>query len=178
MKYEKRNILVTAILIVSLCMFSTNAIADPVVQDVTISPQNPETSDTVTITATITGDDIDEVNLKLKECTKGPPEMCWTPVTYQMTLSNGEYTAIHELEYPTVDYFGFQIIITSNGTDTFYPGPEDTDFENVTVTRKTSNGGTNGGNGDGNGGIPGFELVPLLVAIAIGVLLLRRKRSG
>jgi hypothetical protein len=173
MKYEKRNILVTTILILSLCMFSNNAIADPVVQDVTISPQNPESSDTVTITATITGDDISEVTLKLKECTNDPP-MCWTPVTYPMTLSNGEYTATHDLEHPTADYFGYLFMITDNGTAT------ETEYVNVTITKKASNGGTNGngGNGDGNGGLPGFELVPLLVAIAIGVLLLRRKRSG
>ena len=41
-----------------------------------------------------------------------------------------------------------------------------------------TNGNGNGGGGNGGNGSPGFELIPLLIAIFIGVLFLKRKRSG
>lgn len=162
-----KRILTATIVILGLCVSSVSVIAEPVVEDVTIDPEEPEPLDTVTITATITSeDDIEEVTLKIKEC---KADLCWTPVTYDMILDNGNYTATHELEYAAATYFGYSFIITSNGNIT------ETEFVNVTLKLDSGNGDTNGG--DEDGGIPGFELVPLLVAILIGVLLLRRKRS-
>ena len=40
-----------------------------------------------------------------------------------------------------------------------------------------TNGNGNGDGGNGGNGSPGFELIPLLIAIFIGILLLKRKRS-
>jgi hypothetical protein len=145
-------------------------VAEPVVEDVTITPAEPEVKDTVTITATITSEDeIDEVTLRIKECDEN---MCMQTESYQMEFEDDKYTYTDELTYAKATYFGYQFVITSNGTET------ETEFTNVTL-KPAENGetnGGNGGNGDGNG-IPGFELVPLLIAIIIGVLLLRRKRS-
>jgi len=166
-----KKILTAAIIILSLCLTSAISVAEPVVEDVTITPAEPEVKDTVTITATITSEDeIDEVTLRIKECDEN---MCMPTESFQMELEDGNtYTYTDELTYAKATYFGYQFIITSNGTET------ETEFTNVTL-QPAENGGTNGGNGgddDGNG-IPGFELVPLLIAIIIGVLLLRRKRS-
>jgi len=167
-----KRILTATIVILSLCVSSAIVIAEPVVENVTITPEEPEVKDTVTITATITSDDeIEEVTLKIKECDEN---MCMPTETYQMELEDGNiYSYTDELTYAAATYFGYKLIITSNGNIT------ETEFTNVTLT-PAANGGTNGGNGgngDGDGGIPGFELVPLLIAILIGVLLLRRKRS-
>ena len=164
-----KRILTATIVILSLCVSSAIVIAEPVVEDVTISPEEPKVKDTVTITATITSEeDIDEVTLKIKECDEN---MCMQTESYQMEFEDGKYTYTDELTYAAATYFGYQFIIISNGNET------ETEFVNVTL-KPADNGGTNGGNGgNGDGGIPGFELVPLLVAIIIGVLLLRRKRS-
>lgn len=164
-----KKILTATIIILSLCLSSAISVAEPVVEDVTISPVEPEVKDTVTITATITSEDeIDEVTLRIKECDEN---MCMPTESYQMELEDGKYTYTDELTYAKATYFGYQFIITCNGTET------ETEFTNVTL-QPAENGETNGGNGgNGDGGIPGFELVPLLIAILIGVLLLRRKRS-
>ena len=164
-----KRILTATIVILSLCVSSAIVIAEPVVEDVTISPEEPKVKDTVTITATITSEeDIDEVTLRIKECDEN---MCMQTESYQMELEDGKYTYTDELTYAAATYFGYQFIIISNGNET------ETEFVNVTL-KPADNGGTNGGNGgNGDGGIPGFELVPLLVAIIIGVLLMRRKRS-
>ena len=166
-----KRILTATIVILSLCVSSAIVIAEPVVEDVTISPEEPKVKDTVTITATITSEeDIDKVTLRIKECDEN---MCMLTESFQMEFEDGKYTYMDELTYAAATYFGYQFIIISNGNET------ETEFVNVTL-KPADNGGTNGGNGgngDGDGGIPGFELVPLLVAILIGVLLMRRKRS-
>jgi hypothetical protein len=147
------------------------ASAEPVVDDVTIDPVQPKAGDTVTITATISSDeDIDEVLLRIKECDES---MCMPTESYQMTFSNGKYTYTDELTFAGATYFGYQLIITVNGTET------ETDFVNVTLQPADNGGanGGNGGNGNGNGGIPGFELIPLFVATLIIIFYLRRKRS-
>jgi len=156
-----KKILTATIVLLGLCISSAIVYAEPVVEDVTIEPAEPEVLGTVTITATITSEDeITEVTMKIHEC---DPTMCMPTETYEMDYVNGEYTATHDLSYNKATYFGYSFIITSNGNET------ETDFENVTL-KPAENGGDNGGNGgdgDGNGGIPGFELVPLF----------RRKRS-
>jgi hypothetical protein len=164
-----KRILTATIVILSLCVSSAIVIAEPVVEDVTISPEEPKVKDTVTITATITSDeDIEEVTLRIKECDEN---MCMQTKSYPMEFEDGKYTYTDELTYAAATYFGYQFIILSNGNET------ETEFVNVTL-KPADNGETNGGNGgNGDGGIPGFELVPPLVAIIIGVLLLRRKRS-
>jgi hypothetical protein len=163
-----KRILTATIVLISLCISGSIVIAEPVVEEVTIDPEEPKVLDTVTITATITSEDvIDEVIIRIKECDKN---MCMPTQSYQMNLVNGKYTLTHDLTYAAATYFGYQFIITSNGNET------ETEFENVTL-KPAENGGANGGNGGGDGGLPGFELVPLLIAILIGVLLMKRKRS-
>ena len=165
------KILPVTIVLLGLFISSTIVMAQPVVEDITIEPAEPEVLGTVTITATITSDDgIDEVLMKIHEC---DPTICMPTETYEMDFVNGKYTATHKLTYTKATYFGYYFIITSNGNET------ETDFVNVTL-KPAENGGTNGengGDGDGNVGIPGFELVPLFVATLIIVFYLRRKRS-
>ena len=164
------KILTATIVLLGLCISSTVAMAEPVVEDVTINPAEPEVLETITITATITSDeDIDEVIIRIKECDEN---MCKPTDSFEMDLVNGKYTLTHDLTYAQATYFGYQFIITSNGNET------ETDFVNVTI-KPAENGGNggNGSNGNGNGGIPGFELVPLFVATLIIIFYLRRKRS-
>ena len=165
-----RKILTATIVLLGLCISSAIVSAEPVVEDVTIDPAEPEVLDTVTITATITSDeDIDEVIIRIKECDEN---MCMPTESFEMDLENGKYTLTHDLSYTKATYFGYQFIITTNGNET------ETEFVNVTIKPEENGGnGGNGGDGNGNGGIPGFELVPLFVATLIIIFYLRRKRS-
>jgi len=173
-----KKILTATIVLIGLCMSSVIISAEPVVEDVTIDPEEPKAMDTITITVTIDStEEIEEVTLRIKECDES---MCMPTQSYPMEFENGKYTVTDELTYTAATYFGYQLIITSNGNVTYYPNSDDSkEFQNVTL-KPADNGGTNGGNGgDGNGdnGLPGFELVPLFVATLIIIFYLRRKRS-
>ena len=169
-----KKILIATILILGLCVSSASVMAEPVVDDSAIAPEEPERLDTITITATITSDEtIDEVNMIIKECVGGTDnDYCHLEDTQQMTLSgDNEYTCTYELQWPEVTYISYWFEITSNGE--LYKS----DYTNVSLKVDSDNGDANGG-GDGGNGSPGFELIPLLIAVFIGVILLKRKRSG
>ena len=164
-----KKILIVTIVILGLCMLNANIMAEPVVEEVTIDPAEPTPSSTVTITATITGeDDIDAVHLTIQEC-KGET-LCFRKDTKTMNLVDGNYQYAYKLQHEDATFFKYNFSILSNG-EWFV-----TEQINVTLKQDSSNGDTNGGDGDGSG-TPGFELIPLLIAIFVGVLLLKRKRS-
>jgi hypothetical protein len=52
---------------------------------------------------------------------------------------------------------------------------EESDSEKLDFKIESNNGNSNGGN-DNTNGTPGFEFIPFLAAISIGILLFRRKR--
>ena len=175
MKSIMKNILVVSIVFVGLCLSSIGVVADPVVSDVVVTPTEPERESTITITATITSDDeIDTVNLKIKEC-RGLPEdgdLCYTEETHEMTAAGDDtYTIDYDLHYSDTGYFGYYFEVISNG-ESFTTID---DITNVVVKAGSSNGGNGGG--DDDNGSPGFELISLFIAISIGVFLLKRKRS-
>ena len=170
MKYNMRNILVVSIVFVGLCLSSSGVVADTNVSNVSVSPTEPEPLSTITVTATITSDvEIETVNLVIKECIGTPEEsgVCYTPDTKAMTSAGGDvYTVDYTLQHGDAGYLGYHFEI--NGEDY---GDGDT---NVLLKAGSSNGG-NGNGGDENGS-PGFELISLIIAISIGVFLLKRKR--
>ena len=69
MKYMNGKIFVT--MIVSLSLFMSIASADPSVGGITTDPASPTHQSTITVTATITGDDIESVTLTVQECKPG-----------------------------------------------------------------------------------------------------------
>ncbi len=163
-----KKILTATIVLLGLCLSSAIVNAEVDVENVTVDPANPDALGTVTITATITSDDvIDDVIIRIKEC---DDNMCLPTENFDMTLENGKYTITHELTYDKATYFSYNIVTTINGTES------ETGFTNVTVT-PVSDGGNGGNGGDGGNGIPGFELIPLFIATLIVIFYLRRKRS-
>jgi len=171
MKYNMRNILVVSIVFLGLCLAGSGVVAESVVSNVSVSPTEPEPLSTITITATITSDEeIETVNLVIKECIGTPEEsgLCYTPETKEMTSAGDDiYTIDYSLQHSDAGYFGYHFEI--NGVEY---GDGDT---NVVLKAGSSNGGNGGG--DDDNGSPGFELISLLIAISIGVFLLKRKRS-
>lgn len=163
-----RKILVATIVCLSLCISSVNVMAaDPSVDNVTVVPAEPERESTITITANITSDDtISDVKLKIKECTA---TFCHTEEEFTMSFVNGNYEYQHDLQWADAIYFNYSFVITYDSQEF------ETEETKVLLKIDSGNGGTNGG-GNGNGS-PGFEIITLLAAIAIGILLLKRKRS-
>ena len=163
-----RKILVATIICLSLCISSVNVLAaDPTVDNVTVVPAEPERESTITITATISSDDpISNVNLKIKECTD---IFCHAEDEVTMSLVDGKYEYQYDLQWADAVYFNYSFVITYDGQEF------ETEETKVIIKVDSGNGGTNGGSS--NNGSPGFEIITLLAAIAIGILLLKRKRS-
>jgi hypothetical protein len=163
-----KKILIATMVFLSLCISSVSAIAAPVVEDVTIVPEEPTRKSTITITTTITSEDvIDGVKLNIKECSES---YCHQADTLDMNLVNGKYQYEYALKWNDAVYFNYTFIISSGG-ESFT-----TDETKVLLKLDSGNGDTNG-NGNGGNGSPGFELILLIIAVFIGVILLKRKRS-
>jgi len=150
-------------------VLNSNVIADPVVEEVIINPVEPTPLSTVTISATITsGDNIDKVCLIIQEC-KGET-LCFLRVNRTMSLVDSNYQCEYKLQHEYATLFKYNFAILGDG-EWF-----ETEGTNVTLKLDSGNGGTNGGNNGGSSN-PGFEFIPLLIAIFVGILLLKRKRS-
>lgn len=164
MKYVKGKISITVIVMLGLIISSVNVLADPVVDEITTDPTSPTHQSTITITATITGDDITSVNITVLECKVG---LCFTYSTYIMS-QNGEGNWVAEAtlqdDSGRSTYIKYVFNIVDSGVEY-----QDITSDNWKVDLSIDD--VNGGNG-----IPGFETITLLAAIIIGIILLRRMR--
>jgi ABC-type Fe3+-hydroxamate transport system substrate-binding protein len=161
---------------VFISMLAISTAAEPVAEDITItiSPTAPAPLSTVTINATVSGEDIDEVFLKIKEC---KDTFCYLSENYTMTeIAPGEYQVVVTLEYSDVNNIGYQLVINSNGTWYDFFTEDNIVYTWLTITPSDGGNGDGDGTGDGTGGTPGFELVLMLVSIAVIVFILQRKR--
>ena len=156
--------------------------AEPIVEDITVSPDEPEPESEVTFIATITSDEsLDQVNIIVRECKKVEgQELCFVD-SFNESMSSFENTYRTELtlKHDDATYIKYNLVIKSNGTWYEYePIQLELSVEPTNGNGDGTNGnGSNGGNGgDGDDGTPGFEVIPFLIAIVIGVLLFRRKR--
>ena len=167
MKNVKKNILITAIVILGLFLSTANVAAEPVA-DISVTPKEPEHLDMLTFTATVTSDeDIDEVNLIIKEC---KPGLCYKRTTVPMALEGDTYQAEFKLEYSDSTYISYHLEITSGGSTS------ETEEINLTLKIDSSNGNTNGGGSDDGDGLPGFEVIIFIAAVFIALILIRKKR--
>jgi hypothetical protein len=151
----------------------TSVVAKPVLGTVTITPEQPQKGSTVTFTVEVTGTDIQSVYLGVLECNEQTGVCENRPDNVSMAFVSGStYRAEVTLNYPTATYMTYWVYVHSEGNWTTLP---DADGEKVTLATTPDNNQTNG-DGDSNG-TPGFEVVPLLAAVGIAALILRRKRS-
>lgn len=168
MKNFKKKISILALIVLSFNIINNSVIAEPVVE-VTIEPSEPTPQSSVEATANISfDDDIDEVWISYKECN---PNICFRLENISMTLLGDVYSKVLTLENELTTYFNYSLAILSNGT--WY----ETDETKVNLKVDSSNGGANGGpSNEDEKGIPSFELILLLIAIIVGIILLKRKR--
>lgn len=167
MRSKIGNLLIVTILL-GFCLFCiTPVLAEPVVEQVVIDPEEPAPKSTVNITTMISSDeDISDVHLLVQEC---KANLCFQRENVTMSLVDDEYSYEYELSFDDATYFKYNFNILSGGK--WY----ETQITNVTL-KEESDGNNNGGTDDNGGGTPGFELVSLFIAVSLGVLLFKRKR--
>jgi len=174
MKNRKRNIISIAIVILGLFISSAGVIADPVVENITTYPTSPALLSTITVTVNITGENISSVDLMVSECDE---TVCFIYNAYQMNKTeSGDWTAEATLQDDSgrSTHIEYRFGVNDSGV------PYTLTDENWRVDLATENGDQNGNGGTTNNedsnGSPGFEIISLLVAVSIGLLLLKRKR--
>ena len=186
MKKTLKNALVMT-LVAGLCLsFVGVATADPTYDydAINVEPAEPEKLSEVTFSVEITGEAIDEVNIRVQECMDTEEgEQCYLEVQNKsMTKSDGNtWTCTTELAWDSTTIGHCWLEIKSNGTWYNYAPSEGYDTTDFTVVPAGGNGngdngnGTNGDDNDTNG-TPGFELVLLVSSIVIALFIYEKKR--
>ena len=162
-------------LVASLFMANLVNAAEPTVDDFSTDPSSPTPKSTITVTATFTGDDISSVTVKIQECSSADG-VCFINNDYEMSQNqDGDWVATATLKDDSnrADYISYIFYVTDSGVEY--------ELQNsswkLLMDAEDGNGGNGGdGNSDGNG-TPGFEVISLLLAVLVGVSLLKRKRS-
>jgi len=173
-KYMKtiKHLSITIVLFLSLCLSTFSVNADPTIETIITDPSEPKLLSTFTVIATITGENINSVNVTISECTDGPPAQCYKAhANIPMSLNNdGKYEAEVTLTgtQDDIDHVQYLFVINDNGTE--YQIGDLKTYLNL----ETDNGGNNNdGTGDGT---PGFEFIIVLTAVFISIIFLKRKR--
>jgi len=158
--------LMIGVLLLGMCVVNTFAVgaAEPTI---TIDPKSPAPASEVTFSVETSDDNVSEVWLIVKEC-KGS-YFCYTPQNVSMgEVENNTYEVDVTLEYNDSTYITYGVNVKS---DVGWEKSED----HTIYLSVPSNGGQSG-NGDDNNQTPGFELIPMMLSIAIIVLIFKRKR--
>ncbi len=167
-KKNMRKILITTIVILGLYI-STNGVIAAIGPSFELDPEEPNPKSTVMFTVTIPdSENISNVRLIVKECKGG--DICFTDsFNESMTKKDVDTFELEiTLKHDTATYIEYYVGYLNN--DIW----EEVDSEKLNLKIESNNGNSNG-NGDTNG-TPGFEIIPFLAAISIGILLFRRKR--
>jgi len=149
------------------------ALAEPVVETVTLFPENPWIQSEIVFNVTITSDTtIDEAHLIVRECKEG---ICYMD-SFNETLTligTDSYQATLTLKHDDTTYIEYEIETKSNNT--WF----NSDVTTLNLSEEPTNGEPNGdgtSNGDNDGKTPGFELPVLILSLALFILVYRRKR--
>ena len=171
---NKRTMLLIAFLIFSLyiAIVGTIGAGKPTIVEVTSEPDEPSALSTITFTAVITSeDDLEEVRLIVQECKES---LCFTNgFNESMALVDTDtYETTITLTHNDATYIKYHIKTKSDGT---WHKDDITEFD---LEIGTDNGNSNGNNNNENGNdkTPGFEIISMMIAIAIGTLAFKRKR--
>lgn len=155
------------VLLLGMCVVNAFAVgaAEPTV---TIDPESPAPASEATFNVEISDDNVSEVWLIVKEC-KGS-DFCYNPQNVSMSeVENNTYEVDVMLEYDDSTYITYGVNVKSDA------GWEKS--EDHTVYLSVPSNGDQSGNEDDNNQTPGFELIPMMLSIAIIVFIFKRKRD-
>ncbi len=168
-KKNMRKFLIATIVIVGLCV-STSDVMAAIEPTIVLDPEEPTSQSTVLFTVTIPDSEtVSNVRLIVKECKEG--DICFTD-SFNESMTEKDVDAFEveiTLKHDTATYIEYHVGYLNN--DVW----EESDSEKLDLKIESNNGNSNGGN-DNTNETPGFEFIPFLAAISIGILLFRRKR--
>jgi len=166
MKNRREIIVFVGLVLLSFLVTNVVVAVESTIGEVILNPDKPEPQSDVTFSVDVTGDNVSSVWLAFKEC---KPGLCYQNKNVSMTKVGENYEANVTLESADTTYITYHIEMNSNGE---WIHSESVD---LTLAEKT-NGGQNDGNGNDGEKTPGFELVPVVIAVGIALLLFGRKR--
>ena len=160
--------LISTIIILGLCI-STNGVIAAIGPSIDLDPEEPSPQSTVMFTVTIPdNENLSNVRLIVKECKGG--DICFTD-SFNESMTEKDVDTFEleiTLKHDTATYIEYYAGYLNN--DKW----EEADSEKLNLKIESNNGNSNGN--DDTNGTPGFEIIPFLAAISIGILLFRRKR--
>jgi hypothetical protein len=134
--------------------------------EIDIHPESPAPLSTITFTATVNEESITEVFIKIKECRD---DFCYSPnINESMdSIGSNQYQKSVTLIQDDANNIAYWIVVNRDGNWT--------DYWEESI--KLDLASPSNGNGDGNGsnGIPGFELIGLLISVIIIVLIFKKR---
>jgi hypothetical protein len=178
MKETIKNVLVV-MLIAGLCLpiVGVATANDIIVGEISISPEEPTRLSEVTFTVEITGNDIEQVRIKVEECNE---IMCYQYLLNEsMTNTEGNiWTGTATLIHDDTVVGHSWLVIKSNGIWYDYRNDKTT-WKNFTVVPGDNGGDNNGTDGGGNTGkkTPGFEPILVIVSIVVALFIYKKKRT-
>jgi hypothetical protein len=172
LRYIKNNLILGSSIIATLLLFSTFSVADPVLENVIIEPDEITVKSDVTVTASFDWDNITDVILYIEECSSIQQSCFITHSEKMSTINNSEFTATIPLTIDKTTYITYYFDVVADG-QTY----QLINLSSWTVNLNLDNDNTNQ-NGDeatNDDGTPGFEILIFFIAI-ISALIIYRKR--
>ena len=148
--------------IVLLCVLSVSIKADPVVDDITLDPDQPSPGATVTFTADLSGGTFDGVFLIIQEC-QGE-DLCFPRSNYSMDeIETGKFQKSITLKKSEATYIQYFLEINEGGT--WYSFDSDIEKTYLKITDEKDDS------------TPGFELLVFIISLIILIFIIKRKRK-
>lgn len=169
MKHEQTLILVIiGILSIVGTSFASAATAQPTIGIPVLIPSNPVAQSKVQFSVDVSGDDITFVKLNIEEC-NGKTGICHQAKNLTMSkISDITYTQDVTLAYSDSTYITYWIAVQYGS---LWKDSAKTKL-NLTVPQPDHNQT----DGSGNKKSPGFEIPIIVIAVAVSLILLGRKR--
>ena len=152
---------------------SITVLAEPTVNNITVTPENPEPESTVTITSDISGENITSVNLSVSECNYDTGQ-CYVSNRYEMTIDQGgKYTTLITLkdDKDRTDHIQYKFTVVDSGVEYSLTNASWVTDLDLSTENDEPNGGENS-----TDETPGFELLFVLTALFISFLIYYKKR--
>ncbi len=167
MKNKRKIIVFVALAVMFFFGTSIGAAVAPTIGEITSDPTNPTPKSTATFSVDIGVETPSEVWLIVEEC-NGNTGVCYTDVqNVSMNELAGLYQTSVTLRHDDATYITCKVLAKSDGSWL-------NSSKKIDLSEEPD--GTQNGNGDTDNKTPGFELVPFLLAVALGMLLFKRKR--
>jgi len=173
MKQKRMLIFIGIVSCLVLNISSPAMAAEPVLGEVTLSPEHPTKLTTVTFTVNVIGEDISLAKVVVKECDKTSCQRTLDNVTMQ-SLGGTRYRANVTLDYPTATYITYWVYIERTaGPTAVLP---DSHGVIVNLTASPSDGNQSGNNSNNGKKQPGFEVALFIAAVGGALILAGRRR--